>query len=393
MIPHRSFFVAACLGFALSSFVSAATETNGTATNATNAPCFQLSVELKDGSRIKGKSLDDPLRFRSAALGEIKLPVADIRSLELSDKGEAVRLSATNGDVLNLQIQMAALNVETCFGKAQLPINLVRKVDISKADNQGDHPFGLVALWSGEGKGNDSIGNHNATSLEGVTYVPGKLGMAFNLSGNDSGIVIPASQDLNVGTGSGFTLSCWIKPNSVFNQQPLMEWRNSGGNSTTGVHFWISVPDNGSGGAGCLFGNVYDNNGNIHVIISSPGIVQPGIFQFVALTYDKQSGMANLYYNGSVVASQNLGNFTPQTSSDLLLGERIDDGNVHYQGLLDEVSLYNRALSAVEIQKIYASAPSGDSGVMVSDMRFLNDQTKASPFSALSSWSPAELAR
>jgi hypothetical protein len=153
------------------------------------------------------------------------------------------------------------------------------------------------------------------------------------------------------------------------------------------------VPDNGSGGAGCLFGNVYDNNGNIHVIISSPGIVQPGIFQFVALTYDKQSGMANLYYNGSVVASQNLGNFTPQTSSDLLLGERIDDGNVHYQGLLDEVSLYNRALSAVEIQKIYASAPSGDSGVMVSDMRFLNDQTKASPFSALSSWSPAELAR
>jgi hypothetical protein len=103
--------------------------------------------------------------------------------------------------------------------------------------------------------------------------------------------------------------------------------------------------------------------------------------------------MANLYYNGSVVASQNLGTFTPQTRTNLLLGERLDEANIHYQGVLDKVSVYNRALSAEEIQKIYTSAPSGDSGVMVSDMRFLNDQTKASPFSALSSWSPAELAR
>jgi hypothetical protein len=370
MIPLRSLILSSCLGFALSTVASVpAAETNGTATNSTNAPCFQLSVELKDGSRIKGKSLEDPLRFRSAALGAIKLPVADIRSLELSDKGEEVRLSATNGDVINLQIQMTALNLETCFGKAQLPINLVRKVDVSMIGNTGDHPLGLVALWAGKGQGNDSVGNHNAAGLEGVSFVPGKLGMAFNLSGNDSGIVIPASPDLNVGMGSGFTLSCWIKPKTATFHQPLMEWRKSSGGPNPGVHFWINQQCNGMGGPGGIFANVGDVNGDIHIIVSSPGIIQPGVFQFVALTYDKQSGMAKLYYNGAIVASQNLGNFTPQTSADLLLGERIDADNVHYQGLLDEVSVYNHALSAEEIQKIYVSAPAGDASVMASGMR------------------------
>lgn len=355
MIPHRSFVVAACLCFALSSFVSATTETSGTGTNATNAPCFQLSVELKDGSRIKGKSLDDPLRFRSVSLGEIKLPVAAIRSLELSDKGEEVHLSATNGDVLNLQIQMSELKLETCFGKAQLPINLVRKVDISKVGNQVDHPVGLVALWSGEGKGNDSVGDHNAAGLEGVTYVPGKIGMAFNLSGNNSGIMIPASQDLNVGTGSGFTLSCWIKPNSAFQGQPLMEWTGTADGRPWCTHFWINVR-----GAGCLYANLVDDNQGQHAFASAPGIIKAGVFQLVTLTYDKASGMTCLYCNGELVASQNFGSFSPKTDTMLTIGKRLYAEGGYYRGLLDDVSVYNRALSAEEIQRIYASAPSAN---------------------------------
>ena len=46
------------------------------------------------------------------------------------------------------------------------------------------------------------------------------------------------------------------------------------------------------------------------------------VFQHVALTYDKTTGVAVLYRNGVVVATANLGVFTPQTSFDLYLGKR-----------------------------------------------------------------------
>jgi hypothetical protein len=81
----------------------------------------------------------------------------------------------------------------------------------------------------------------------------------------------------------------------------------------------------------------------------------------VALTYDKASGVATLYCNGSVVLQQVLGSFTPQTTFDIYLGKRpltrgetFSSGSLTFAGLLDEAAIYNRALSASEIQAIYA---------------------------------------
>jgi hypothetical protein len=66
-----------------------------------------------------------------------------------------------------------------------------------------------------------------------------------------------------------------------------------------------------------------------------------------------------LYVNGVEVASANLGSFTPQTSYNLYLGRRASGGVPSYSGLLDEGSLYNRALSQAEIQSIYSAGSFG----------------------------------
>jgi hypothetical protein len=58
-----------------------------------------------------------------------------------------------------------------------------------------------------------------------------------------------------------------------------------------------------------------------------------------------------LYYNGDVVATENIGVFTPKTDGNLLLGHR--NPNLSYQGILDETGIYNRTLSAAEIKTIY----------------------------------------
>jgi hypothetical protein len=80
-----------------------------------------------------------------------------------------------------------------------------------------------------------------------------------------------------------------------------------------------------------------------------------GRFQHIAFTYDKDTGSASLYINGVLAAAQNFGRFTPQTTYPLNIGRRTGQPvrlNTTYSGLIDELALYNRALSADEIKSI-----------------------------------------
>jgi hypothetical protein len=127
------------------------------------------------------------------------------------------------------------------------------------------------------------------------------------------------------------------------------------------MHLWIAEPwfDN-QGGPGDLFSDVKDVSGNDHILVSAPGILVSNQFQHVAVTYDKASGAGVLYVNGNVAFSANLGNFTPQTSYDLSLGRRqTHDPPGVFNGMMDEVSVYGRALSASEIQAIYVAGAAG----------------------------------
>jgi len=142
-----------------------------------------------------------------------------------------------------------------------------------------------------------------------------------------------------------------------------VEWNTGDTNNlyAYNAHFWMSLPLPAGAGAGCLFANLVDSFGNNHPFSSAANLLTSNSFQHIALTYDKSSGNAAMYLNGSPVAQQNLGSFTPQTSSDLYLGCRpAGSGSVmRFAGKMDEVSLYSRALSAAEILSIYSAGASG----------------------------------
>jgi uncharacterized repeat protein (TIGR03803 family) len=218
-------------------------------------------------------------------------------------------------------------------------------------------PSGLVAWWPGNGNALDIVDGNNGTLTGGVTYTNGKVGQAFSLDGSSGYVVAPASASLNVGLASGFTIEGWIDPTTIA-EQPIVEWNNGGNN---GVHLWISVPPSVGTGPGCLYANVVDTTGTGHIFASPAGLIATNSFQYVALTYDTNSGLAVLYINGASVAQQNLGVFTPQTSYNVYLGDR--PGGlapiVSYGGLLDEISIYNRALSSNEIAAIYVAGSAG----------------------------------
>jgi hypothetical protein len=215
-------------------------------------------------------------------------------------------------------------------------------------------PADLIARWSGEGNGRDSMGKNNGV-LTDITYVKEKTGQAFVFNGKSSQMKISASREFGVGLTNGFTLEAWINPSDVSNSRAIFEWNN--GVDSWGVHLNISpgMPFNTHPGSGELFANLVDNKGVWHELSSSGNVVVSNAFQYVALTYDRKSGDAKIYCNGVVVADRNLGNFEPQTSYDLYLGRLpLTHGETFaFKGGMDEIAIYNHALSDEQINANY----------------------------------------
>jgi hypothetical protein len=227
-----------------------------------------------------------------------------------------------------------------------------------KSTTSDAHPSGLVALWSAEGNGMDSAGSNNATIMGNVTFEAGKVGRAFGLDGHSAYLTVSASPALDVGAGDGMTITAWIRPSAFVEtpgngaRGPIIEWDSE---SSVGVSIWANGGNNLSAGLGIRTAD------NQPASLQSPnGALVTAQWQSVALTYDKSSGAAVLYINGIAVDSQNFGRVTPLTSYPLNIGRRTSQttGNGDsFGGLVDELAIYNRALSAAELRGIYSAAP------------------------------------
>jgi hypothetical protein len=298
----------------------------------------RLTIELRDGSHIVGKGLDDSLSFHSTAMGDLKLAWPGIRSIEYADTDtNTARLTATNGDAYEVEFAAGTVGVETSFGKNELPVNLIRSIKVSAMTGLGQLPSGLVALWSGEGNANDSVGGNNGTLKGSATFGPGKVGQGFVFDGNNgSGVLLgnPASLQLQ-----DFTIEAWIKRGSD------------------------TVVSYGSGGVGTILGCGW---GGYYLLIESSGKLDfdrlgdvaplPGPkitdtnFHHVALT--KAGNEVVFYLDGTAYPVPiYTGTFTFTTS--IGFGYRPDNQDNSFLGTLDEIGFFNRALSADEIQEIY----------------------------------------
>ena len=320
----------------------------------TNPPP-RLAVDLRDGSRVVGTSVEKNFKFHSALLGDLKLAVKDISSVECVSSNSA-KLTAANGDAFTVWFVNPEFAVKTSFGKVELPVDSVRRLTVSAASVAGAHPPGLVALWSGEGDGNDSAGGNTAT-LTDITFVDGKVGQAFSFNGLSSCIKMPASQSLDAGAGDGFTIMAWIKPSDVQGLHPLIQWSDN-----AMLNLWIGIRPYENG---VLRGDIGSEEGN-HFVVSHPGVLASGVFQHIAFTYDKAGGIGTLYVNGVIVAQRSLGcQLVANTKGDLWISP-IDrsPGNWStdraFAGVMDEIAIYNRALSGSEIQAVCTEESHGE---------------------------------
>lgn len=223
---------------------------------------------------------------------------------------------------------------------------------------------GAAAWWSFDPGLTDGVAGiilSNTGGFGGEKAMVGNGYSFFNTNGVQY-LSAPAGV-VNPGTGEGMTIEMWIKPWTLGVQQAVVEW--NGGNGKVGANFFITIPL--LGGVGSIFMNYMDTNGVDHYLASNPNVLKTNEWQHIATTYDKASGIARIYLDGTIVATKNLGNFTPQTTYAFNLGRRTSGPGMgsQFRGVMDEVTLYRRALGESEIRAVYNAKGAGKCGQAV----------------------------
>jgi RHS repeat-associated protein len=222
-------------------------------------------------------------------------------------------------------------------------------------------PSGLVGWWRAEGSGADQIGGHDGTMNGGVAFAPGEVGEAFILSGTNGYVEVPGSSALDM--PGPFTIELWVRLNSLANQQYLVI-KDSETNEGKFHNYELLVL-----GDTPIFPFIAPahtigfaiGDGTALYQLFSHTTLSVGVWYHIAAVYDGNNQI--IYVNGQPDASQAIGARTLFTTptKPMRLGIVREGGVFSYplDGLMDEVSLFNRALSASEVHAIDAAATFG----------------------------------
>src|SRR6266446_2348635 len=204
---------------------------------------------------------------------------------------------------------------------------------------------GLVAYYPFNGNADDESGNGNQGTVSGATISTDRFGIpngAYYFAGDGSDISISDSPSLDI--TNALTLSAWIKIEAGGVAQPRILEKHVfdlGLSDTSGTpQLFLNIQNYPSGGAS---------------IITAP--LHSGQWIFVAGTYDRQT--LRLYTNG-ILAAQTIATVPIDVNSlPIGIGQNLESGADWFKGYIDDVRIYNRALSSTEVAQLNAieSAP------------------------------------
>src|SRR5438067_3305504 len=210
-----------------------------------------------------------------------------------------------------------------------------------------------------ENNTNDIVSHNNGTwTSGGPSYVAGEVGQAFSLNGADE---VRIGDPANLRLTSALTIDAWINPTSLPGNGALMavvsKWAQQAGTGADSYSLWVQ----NNGGTLQLFCGVHLNNGTTFPEpIITGGSIPLNSFSHVAMTFDSASGIFAIYVNGSQVNSANVGQFPILTSSaEIAIGHEVSGQPRYFNGDIDEVEIFNRALGDTEIAAIYNAGTSG----------------------------------
>jgi hypothetical protein len=216
-------------------------------------------------------------------------------------------------------------------------------------------PTNLVAWWAGDGNVYDLARTNFATLANGATYAAAAVGSGFSFDGEDDGVTAWVDSALNLGANDNLTIEAWVQPQANTNDYNVMSVvgkRDADGWPVVGYELFLA-----DGAPGF---QIADSSGYASFVATND---LRGGYHHLAVTLDRSStNGGHIYVDGipvlefdPTVVSGSLSNAEP-----VRIGVHPTGGfDGYYKGVIDEVSIYRRALSGSEITALYSSGSAG----------------------------------
>ena len=289
------------------------------------------TITLPGSAQLNGAVSDDGLPNPPGTLTSTWSKVSGPGDVAFGDAGAAqtsASFSAAGTYVLRLSASDGALDGSD-------------DVSILVNPQAASGPVGWWKLDDGGGSSAaDSSGTgNNGTLVNNPAWISGVLGGGMNFNGTNQRVSIADNNSLDV--SNQITIAAWIKPGKKDTQYPIKKAR---GDSINGYELSLSS----SGKIFVRFNQAA--SGNTYRLDSSTSYPTDGnTWMHVAATYD--GATIKLYVNGVLDASMNTAVTIATNTIPLSLGSD-DQNSAPFQGGLDDVRIYGRALSAAEIQSL-----------------------------------------
>jgi len=236
-------------------------------------------------------------------------------------------------------------------------------VDNANISWTGVPTSGLVAEYLFDGDANNTSGNGDSGTVIGAILTSDRYGnanSAYYLDGVDDYITIPASSE--VSSNNDFTISLWFQTTDAWAYilDERVPYERGYGLTISGdpIGFSFGVQD-GIANGNSVFPQIAVNNGKWHNVIA----VRKGTTLY-------------LYVDGNLLDSKTGTLINIGSANTINIGKRYTNtaAEAYYDGIIDDLRIYNRALSDSEIQTLYNSEKPADNQSPI--VSFIPNQSK-----------------
>ena len=212
------------------------------------------------------------------------------------------------------------------------------KNDHGQLGNGSELERGLVGWWKFDGDATDSTGNGNDGTVNGATLTTdrhGEANSAYSFDGVDDYIQVPHHESLSL---TSFTLSVWFNSSRSETSSMLQKDKHTGNNYA----LWFDS-------SSTVVSQCYDTSNSAFQVYSNPVVLNQTYF--LCSTY--RDNELVIYIDG-VEQSSLTSSEDPEVSNEpLYFGYDGGYGYDNFQGTLDNIRIYNRALSSTEVSDLY----------------------------------------
>ena len=216
----------------------------------------------------------------------------------------------------------------------------------------------LVAFYSGNGNANDSVSGQNGTLVNGAGFGPGLSGQAFLFNGVNQYVSVPNDSNWSFGSNP-FTINLFVNFNSITpssnDQIPNVFVSDDLGPGN--IDKWAFFMD----GAGHL-GFDLNSPSLPFLTVLAPTSVLPKTHTWYDFAITRSGSTYTFYADGVSLGTATSAVAVPQALAPLRIGYA--EGSDYLNGSIENVGIYNQALTASQIAAI-SSVPEPSSLILV----------------------------